>query len=226
MNELINQASINSHQIAEMLGVRHDKVKQSIKRLYTDKRIRKSIIAPPPMGVVQTNANNRTYETGVYIFSGGQGKRDSIIVVAQLSPEFTAALVDRWQELEQQAVKPVTPAIPQSFAEALQLAANQALKIEQDAPKVAHYNAVADRTTLLNATQVAHSVGLKSPQKLNDRLKKVGVCNGTIKRGKAFQSWFIEDGLGVMKQGSTGHMQPLFTTKGQMWVFELLGGAK
>jgi len=28
------------------------------------------------------------------------GKRNSIIVVAQLSPEFTARLVDRWQELE------------------------------------------------------------------------------------------------------------------------------
>lgn len=35
-----------------------------------------------------------------YVFSGEQGKRDSIIVVAQLSPEFTARLVDRWQELE------------------------------------------------------------------------------------------------------------------------------
>ncbi|KAF1014473.1 MAG: hypothetical protein GAK31_01958 [Stenotrophomonas maltophilia] len=35
-----------------------------------------------------------------YLFTGDQGKRDSIIVVAQLSPEFTARLVDRWQELE------------------------------------------------------------------------------------------------------------------------------
>lgn len=226
MNELINQASINSHQISEMLDVRHDKVKQSIKRLSTDKRGRKSVIALPPMGSVQTKANNREYTTSVYVFAGEQGRIDSIIVVAQLSPEFTAALVKRWDELEKQAVEPITHSLPQSFAEALQLAANQALKIEQDAPKVAHYNAVADRTTLLNATQVAHSVGLKSPQKLNDRLKKVGVYNGAIKRGKAFQSWFIEDGLGVMKQGSTGHMQPLFTTKGQIWVFELLGGAK
>jgi hypothetical protein len=30
------------------------------------------------------------------------GKRDSYTVVAQLSPEFTARLVDCWQELEQQ----------------------------------------------------------------------------------------------------------------------------
>ena len=27
---------------------------------------------------------------------------------------------------------------------------------------------------------------------------------------------------GEMKQGNTGHMQPLFTTKGQIWVYELL----
>ncbi|MDP1165211.1 phage regulatory protein/antirepressor Ant, partial [Klebsiella pneumoniae] len=44
-----------------------------------------------------------------YVFSGEQGKRDSIIVVAQLCPEFTARLVDRWQELEAQIAKPADP---------------------------------------------------------------------------------------------------------------------
>lgn len=95
-------------------------------------------------------------------------------------------------------------------------------QIEQDAPKVAHFNAVADRKTLLNATQVAHSVGLKSPQALNTKLDLIGVYNKSVKRGKAFKAWFIEQGLGEMKQGNTGHMQPLFTTKGQVWVYELL----
>ena len=36
----------------------------------------------------------------VFVFSGEKGRRDSIIVVAQLCPEFTARIVDRWQELE------------------------------------------------------------------------------------------------------------------------------
>ncbi len=39
-------------------------------------------------------------EAAAYVFAGERGKRDSIVVVAQLSPEFTARLVDCWQELE------------------------------------------------------------------------------------------------------------------------------
>ena len=45
----------------------------------------------------------------VYVFEGEQGKRDSIIVVAQNCPEFTARLVDRWQELEKQVQQNAVP---------------------------------------------------------------------------------------------------------------------
>ncbi|MGL9734753.1 MAG: hypothetical protein ACR5LF_00365 [Symbiopectobacterium sp.] len=56
---------------------------------------------------------------------GEQGKRDSIIVVAQLCPEFTARLcpeftarlVDRWQELEKLAGQ---PALPENYISALE----------------------------------------------------------------------------------------------------------
>jgi len=46
-------------------------------------------------------------------------KRDSMVVVARLSPEFMAAVVDRWQELEAQIVHPVI-ALPQNYIEALE----------------------------------------------------------------------------------------------------------
>lgn len=110
-----NQQSMTSQQIAELVGSRHDKVKQSIERLATDNEKRKAIITLPPMGEVKLNqALSPNSKTMVYVFSGEQGKRDSFVVVAQLSPEFTGALVDRWQELENQlsASSPVTPALP------------------------------------------------------------------------------------------------------------------
>lgn len=99
MNALVNTnvQTMSSYEIAGLVGSRHDKVKQSIERLAD-----KGLIALPPMGSMVVNLNNREYHRHVYIFSGEKGKRDSIIVVAQLSPEFTARLVDRWAELEKQ----------------------------------------------------------------------------------------------------------------------------
>ncbi|MCU4314885.1 phage antirepressor KilAC domain-containing protein [Acinetobacter bereziniae] len=97
--------SMNSLEISELVQSRPDKVKQSIERL-----AEKGVITLPPM--VETsflNSIGRKQNTTVYTFTGEQGKRDSIIVVAQLCPEFTARLVDRWQELEAQVVKPVDP---------------------------------------------------------------------------------------------------------------------
>ena len=48
-------------------------------------------------------------------------KRDSLIVVAQNCPEFTAAIVDRWQALENQQNQPHL--FRNLFSEALMLAA-------------------------------------------------------------------------------------------------------
>lgn len=103
MNNLIKSSTftMSSNEIANLVESRHDKVKQSIERLAN-----RGTIKLPPMGEVKNHLGQMVKE---YIFSGEQGKRDSIIVVAQLSPEFTAKLVDRWQELEAQLAKPVDP---------------------------------------------------------------------------------------------------------------------
>lgn len=92
-----NTAKMTSLDIAELVGSRHDKVKQSIERL-----VARDVIAHPPMGVMQTTSNNRVYETDVYIFSGEEAKVHSLVVVAQLSPEFTSDIIHRWLFLEKQ----------------------------------------------------------------------------------------------------------------------------
>ena len=206
-----NQQSMTSQQIADLVGKRHDNVKRTI-----DLVVASGVIDHPQIEDGEKAANGVAPK--VYIFSGEQGKRDSIIVVAQLSPEFTARLVDRWAELEQQTAQ---PQIPQTFAEALQLAADQALQIEQNAPKVAHYDKVVDRHTLLTATQVGQKISM-SAVKLNRVLDELGVYNKAHKRGRAFRTWFVSDGLGEMKQTDMGYSQPLFSLKGEAWVIERL----
>lgn len=108
MNSLVNFdnkiQSMTSLEISELVEKRHDNVKRTIESL-----VNQSVIARPQIEVVQNTVNNRAYETDVYVFTGEQGKLDSITVVAQLCPEFTARLVKRWYELEQQLAKPTDP---------------------------------------------------------------------------------------------------------------------
>ena len=105
-----NQQSMTSQQIADLVGKRHDNVRRAIQTLAVSGVIR--------LPQIEDVKNHQGQTVRVDIFSGEQGKRDSIIVVAQLSPEFTAALVDRWTELEKQVAAPVV-ALPQDYISAL-----------------------------------------------------------------------------------------------------------
>ena len=111
--------------------------------------------------------------------------------------------------------------IPQSFAAALQLAADQAKKIELDKPKVDYYDKIVVRDTLLNATQVAQKIGL-SAITMNKFLDSFKVYSHGVKRARVFQQWFIDKGFGELKQTDLGYSQPMFTTKGEAWIIEKL----
>lgn len=89
-------------------------------------------------------------------------------------------------------------------------------------PKAMVYDTIVERDTLLNATQVGSKIGLTA-QKLNKLLSVANVYDKRIKRSKTFSSWFIEKGLGEMKQTPSGYPQALFTTKGEAWVVENFG---
>lgn len=111
--------------------------------------------------------------------------------------------------------------LPQSFAEALQLAADQAKKIELDKPKVDYYEKIVVRDTLLNATQVAQKIGL-SAITMNKLLDSFKVYSHGVKRARVFQQWFVDKGFGELKQTDLGYSQPMFTLKGEAWVIEKL----
>lgn len=112
MNNLIipsgNGATMTSREIAELTGKRHDSVIRTISTL-----ISSSIIQQPQIVEVKNHQGQTVKEC---VFSGDQGKRDTLVLVARLSPEFTAAIVDRWQELESID----KPSIPQTYIQALE----------------------------------------------------------------------------------------------------------
>jgi len=133
--------SLSSRDIAELVEKRHDNVKRTIDGLSNQ-----GVIARPQIVDVQEiGGNSRIYTTSEYRFTGEQGKRDSIIVVAQLSPQFTARLVDRWQELEAQVRQPAfdpnivlnDPVAMRSFLLAYtEKVIALETKVEEQAPKI------------------------------------------------------------------------------------------
>lgn len=134
--------TMSSQEIADLVGSRHDKVKQSIERL-----AERGVIQLPPMGVVK---NHLGQSVSVFQVS----KRDSFIVVAQLSPEFTAALVDRWQELEQQVAQPREL----STLEILQLA------LESEKARVLLTIQVEQQATKIHQMENLFQEGMTAPQ--------------------------------------------------------------
>lgn len=146
-------------------------------------------------------------------------KRDSLIIVARLSPEFTAALVDRWQELESKHQAPQFN-IPQTLPEALRLAADLADQLAIAAPKVAVYELLADRKGDVSTTIVAKELGTTAI-KLNRFLRDSGVkwLNADLPKA-GYESWF-----NVVADVKNGHefTQCLVTPSGQLGIAKLWG---
>lgn len=107
-------------------------------------------------------------------------KRDSYVVVAQLSPEFTAKLVDRWQELENQVA---TPALP-NFADPAEAAiawANQykeksalQLEVKQIETQVAEDKPYTNLGKIIGMTDATILIGHYSTILQNDHNVKIG----------------------------------------------------
>jgi len=202
---------MSSLEIAELVESRHDTVKLSMERLAA-----RGVIQLPPL----TEVNNHLGQSvSVYQL----GKRDSYVVVAQLSPEFTARLVDRWQELE----SAVAPAIPRTMAQALRLAADQAEQIELQqeqlalaAPKVEFVDRYVESTGSKGFRQVCKLLGANESrfrEFLQDHKIMYRLGGEWVPHAQHQDSGRFEVKTGA-SEGGHAFNQAKFTPKGVQWV--------
>ncbi|WP_322071005.1 phage antirepressor KilAC domain-containing protein [Paraburkholderia bannensis] len=139
MSDLIKptgDVTMSSREIAELVEKRHDNVKRTIETL-----IERGVIGVPQIEEYRDTLKRpaRAYRVG---------KRDSYVIVAQLSPEFTARLVDRWQELEARTAQPaINLADPNVLRSALLQYTERVIQLEhtvaEQAPKVEALDRIA-----------------------------------------------------------------------------------
>lgn len=222
MNDLVafSTPSITSQELADLVEKRHDNVKRTIETL-----VQRGVIRLPQIVFTET-INNLGFKqkTKGYRFTQDH-QRDTYVVVAQLSPELTARIVDRWQELERHVIEQ----IPKTLPDALRLAANlaernEALenKIIDDAPKVAFAMAVRNSEGTISVGAMAKLIGM-GRNTLFKRLRDDGVLmKGNIPYQKYIDRGYfrlvasdpIPTGFNKVRPINT----PVVTGAGQVWI--------
>lgn len=96
--------TMSTKEISDMTGVRHDNVMRAIEEL------NEANILTPQSEESEYKTRGKVYKCW------NLTKRDSLVLIARLSPEFTAAVVDRWQELETKEATKQQEAITRSEA--------------------------------------------------------------------------------------------------------------
>ncbi|MCF5862659.1 phage antirepressor KilAC domain-containing protein [Aeromonas veronii] len=216
------EMTMGTREIAEMLGKNHSDIKRSAERLWQSGVIGNG--QPLAEREFKTERGN-TYTEYLLI------KRDSLILVAQNCPEFTAQIVDRWQELESQQ----RPQIPQTYAAALLEAGRLALEVEEKtkqlalaAPKVAFADRVAGDDKGVNIGNYARAVGLGQNVLFRALREHRILMSGGNRHNLPFQD-YIERGYFTVKEGTRTHndetittFTPMVTGKGQQWLTKRL----
>jgi phage regulator Rha-like protein len=192
MSELLRVSTVptmSSREIAELVDSRHDSVKRTIERCAES-----GVFTLPPL--VETSfkgVDGRGQTVSVYHLD----KRSSLIVVAQLSPEYTARIVDRWQELETTVQAPLRLSVTSQAAAAVEdtmrvaalfgvpthYAQAEAVKLARNLtgvdftpllPYSPAQDDIAEEDLMLEPTELGRLVGL-SAVKTNDRLYDLGL---------------------------------------------------
>ena len=221
MNELLpindknaSALTMGSREITKLVNSRHSDVCKSIETL-----ISKGVIGgyqPKPY----THPQN-----GQIYYEYFLNKRDTYILVAQFSPEFTAAVIDRWQELENQ--QNPTALLPQNYLQALeQLVASekekQALALENKAmkPKADFVDLYVDIGTTKSLRETAKILNMPEKAMIAalERDKALYRQSGNLIPYSDKQS----RGLFTVKTGTAEHghnfTQTRVTSKGIQWI--------
>jgi phage antirepressor YoqD-like protein len=200
-----NEPSMTSQEMADLTEKRHDSVKRTI-----DFLAKKGLIDVPHRVEYLDSLSRKATEYRI-------GKRDSYVVVARLSPEFTARVVDRWQQLEQAQPVALDLNDPQALRTLLLGYSERVLelnaKISADAPKVAFAEAIRAVDGVCSIEKIAKTIGI-GRNKLFRRMRDDGVL---MANNLPYQKYIDREYFTVIEQepytDSKGVQHPTFTTR-------------
>lgn len=223
MKELIkSEKTMSSLEIAELTGKLHKHVLRDIRET-----LEAANIDAPKFGLVISSGLNAGKISHYEL-----PRRECDLVVSGYSVPYRLAIIDRWQELESNQ-----PKIPQTYPEALRLAADIQEKLDAseaanklNAPKVAFAEAVRNMDGLMSVGDFAKIIGT-GQNRLFEQLRLDGFVTAGNKPYQASENrgllHLIE---GSHYEDSKGKLHPttktMITGKGQVYFERLYRGKK
>lgn len=214
------QKTMSSLEIAELTGKRHDNVMNDIRRMISELGL-----DAPSFSGTQNYGNNNTREV-FYL-----PKRETLILVSGYSVELRAKIIDRWDELEEEANK------PKSLEEmSLMVITGLSAKVEEQRkaleeakPKVEFFDLVANSDGKRKIGDASKELKLLSPNKLFEQLRNDGILMGNnIPYQQYIDQGYFE--LSLSSKSGMTFQTPLVTNKGLIWLQkrykDLIGASK
>lgn len=174
-----NVKTMSSREIAELTSKRHDNVLQLIRKLEADQ------ILTPEFQEIAFNGRSLPV--------ANLNKRDSMVLVARLSPEFTAAVVDRWQELEDKQIETPEQLMARALISAQSVIAAKDAQIEAAQPAIRLEYAISNDDSTLSMTDAGKKLQVKPRMFINWLFEKKYIDHSNM----PYQRW-INQGLLVI----------------------------
>lgn len=229
MDELVimqnKQAVTTSLKVAEVFGKRHDHIMRDVNNLKKDL---------PNFGEMFLEGNEPdSYGRDRHIY---YMNRDGFTLLAmgftgKKALEFKIKYISAFNKMESLVKKENQFAMPQTFGEALQLAADQQKLIEKNQPKVDYYDEQMRNPGLMTVTEIAKDFGLSATQ-LNKFLERKHIQYKQGKHWVLYQE-YADQGLANYEpfayeehtiEGTKKkiHNNLKWTQKGRKFIYDLL----
>lgn len=242
MKELIKKETMTSLDIAEVTGMRHADVMRSIRNM-EEAWVKVSERNFALSSYKQAQPNGGYKDVPCYVLN----KTECLYVATKFNDEARAKLILRWEELEIKQCEQYQ--VPQSFAEALMLAAKQQQKIEEQQkqlevsskeivelngaisemqPKVTYVDKILSSNETVTTTQIAQDYG-QSAKAFNVLLRNFGIQHKVggqwILYAKYLPYGYVQSDTVpiVHRNGTNGSvMHTKWTQKGRLFLYEEL----
>lgn len=211
-----NNKTMSSREISDLTGSTHEAVKKSAYRLVL------ADLLTSPLEESVFKVRGKLYRELLF------NKRDSLTLVAKLSPQFTARIIDRWQELEKQVSSYELPTNYISALKALVASEEEKIVVQEQlliaGPKAEYHDKVLVTKNGLRTTEIAHELNM-SAIVLNQWLEHNKVQRKVNKRwvltAKMLGLGFTVESTYVNVKGRSVHSL-MWTEKGRKLIHKLV----